>query len=140
VLVFKGQSLQEADKSAFWAGFQEGGGEKELLYRDTIEPGRMNDISCAVINGAAADYFNSNPKKPIILFSWLDPALTVREAVVLFDDSPWALAVPAVKIAVKKIGESNISSKILFPGGRIADKHILRALKKAARRSFPGGE
>ncbi|MDR0877706.1 MAG: hypothetical protein LBN21_06610 [Treponema sp.] len=139
-LVFKGQALDSADKSAFMTGFQEMGVEKIPVYPNTIEPGQLADISCAVIVGTATDYFNSNPKKPVILFSWIDPLLTVQDAAVIFDDSPWALAVRAVNIAAGKEAERNISSKILFPRGRIADKHILRQLKWAARRSLPPGK
>jgi hypothetical protein len=105
-----------------------------------VESSQLKGFFCAVIVGSASDYFNINPKLPVLLFSWLDPALTPVEAFVLFDDSPWALAVSAVKIAAGKKEERTISSKIIFPRGRIADKDILRQLKTAAGRILPPEE
>jgi hypothetical protein len=55
----------------------------------------------------------------------------------IFDDSPWALAVPAVKLAVRGDMGANIPSDAVFLRGRIADKELLRNLKEAARHEAP---
>jgi hypothetical protein len=55
----------------------------------------------------------------------------------VFDDSPWALAVPAVKLALRGEPGVNIPSEVVFPRGRIADKQLMRTVKKAARNVLP---
>jgi hypothetical protein len=137
ILVFKELAMRELDKTAFIQGLHFQGVETAPFYINAVDVNQVKGFSCALIIGAAADYFNVNPKMPVILFSWLDPALTPRDAIILFDDSPHALAVSAVKIAVGKKPERIISSKIIFPKGRIADKHIVRQLKIAVGRILP---
>jgi hypothetical protein len=138
ILVLPGQALLPADRSALLAGLREEGIEKEPRFLNvSAEAAGLQGVSCVILTGPAAEYLEKNLKIPVILFSWLDPALTSRETVMIFDDSPWALAVPAVKLAVRGDAGVNIPSETVFPRGRIADKKLLRSVKKAARYAAP---
>jgi hypothetical protein len=74
------------------------------------------------------------PDIPAILFSWLDPALTPADVVVIFDDSPWALAAPAARMAAEGVAEGLIPSKPLIISRRIADNSVARMLRRSAGR------
>jgi hypothetical protein len=135
ILVFQENALSPADKDALSAGLRAQGIEKPARFLNTpSEYAGLQAASCAVLAGGAADFFTQNPKIPVILFSWLDPALTSREVLLIFDDSPWALAAAALGAA--KAGAGDIPSDIVFPRRRIAGRGLLRSLKRAARASF----
>jgi len=91
-------------------------------------------VSSLVLTGAGADYLERNPGIPTILFSWLDPSFTSREVVVMFDDSPWALVVPATRMAMEGVAEGLIPSDPLIFSDRIADNAISRLLRRSAGR------
>jgi hypothetical protein len=57
-----------------------------------------------------------------------------REVIVQFDDSVWALAVPAARLALQKQAEGKIPSKPLIFSRKTADNSIFRALKKSAKK------
>jgi hypothetical protein len=138
VLVLPAQDLSFSERSALSAGLREAGIETAPRFFDvSTETAGLQGFSCAILTGPATEYLEKNPKIPAILFSWLDPALTSRETVMIFDDSPWALAVPAVKLAVRGGERANIPSETVFPRGRIADKELARRVKKAARHAVP---
>jgi hypothetical protein len=137
ILVFLERALSRADKDAFLAGTQKSeSGKLPLFLNSPAEYGGIGEASCAVLTGAAAEFLDRNLKIPLILFSWQDPAMTSRETFVIFDDSPWALAPKAIRLAAGA-GKGDISSDIIFPPGRIADKNLLRDLKRFARTPLP---
>ena len=91
-------------------------------------------IACITLTGVGAEYLERNAAVPQILFGWLDPAMLPREVVVQLDDSHWALAVPAVRMAIKKQTEGKIPSKPLIFSLKIADNNIFRMLEKSAKK------
>jgi len=91
-------------------------------------------VSSMVMAGAGADYLERNPGIPVILFSWLNPDLTSGEVVAMFDDSPWALVVPATRMAAEGIAVGVIPSKPLIFSDRIADNGVTRAIRRSAGR------
>ncbi|MDR1318811.1 MAG: hypothetical protein LBJ90_04225 [Treponema sp.] len=129
------------DQEAFFKGLQEGGTENSpLFFTAPSSLDNFNDLTCAVFAGSGAEISEKSPKFPLILFSWLDPALTTRETLLVFDDSPWALVVPVVKTvrALPAAGEvssseTEIPSKILIISDRFTDNGILRSVKEAVR-------
>ncbi|MDR1100402.1 MAG: hypothetical protein LBL28_07985 [Treponema sp.] len=138
ILVFQEKSFSPMDKTAFSTGMQRQGNTTQPHYLNSpAEYAGIQDASCAVVNGSALDFLDRNLKIPIILFSWYNPALTSRETLLVFDDSPWALAAEAVKQADRDEGIGDIPSDIVFPRGRIADKGLLRDLKRAAGGPVP---
>ncbi|GHU17500.1 hypothetical protein FACS1894163_08460 [Spirochaetia bacterium] len=90
--------------------------------------------SCPVLTVRAPNFFDRDAKIPVILFSWLDPALTSANVKVIFDDSPWALAFAAFRDK----GEAKpLPANIIIPKGRIADPAVLRRIKSAIREEIP---
>jgi hypothetical protein len=96
-----------------------------------------NDVACAVLTGAAESFLNQNPVLPVILFSWLDPALTNSMVKVVVDDSPWAQAVPASLAAAGKRGNEAIPSKVLVLEKRMPEKEFLRRIVGIVRGKDP---
>jgi hypothetical protein len=128
--------VQEAERDLFSQGVKEQDPEAQVVFANTTgQIPDMRELAAIVITGVGADLLDKNPRLPLILFSWLDPALTAREIVVQFDDSAWALAVPAVRMAVKGEAEGKIPSKPLIFPRKIADKNILRLLEKSAKKT-----
>jgi hypothetical protein len=138
ILILPGKALSPAERSAVLAGLREEGLETAPWFLDSsAEAAGFRGVSCTILTGPGAEYLEKGLKIPVILFSWLDPALTSREIVMIFDDSPWALAVPAVKLAVRGGEGANIPSEAVFPRGRIADKELWRNVKKAVLDAVP---
>jgi hypothetical protein len=133
ILVFYNNQMREAERNAFVRGLHDEGYEKPPdFYTVFSQTANFSDISCVVLAGSGADYLDKNLEFPVILFSWLDPAMTSRAVVLMFDDSPWAQALAAVRMAEKGEERGKIPSKLLFFSERIADNGILRKLKKTA--------
>jgi len=66
-------------------------------------------LSCVVIAGPVGDFFEKRPDTPVILFSLADPDFTPRSVMVVFDDSPYALALKELKLFSSTEGESEVS-------------------------------
>jgi hypothetical protein len=141
ILVFQERSLSQTDKNAVTAGLQMSGLDSQPLFLNTpAEYGGLAEASCVIVSGPAAEFLDRNLKIPQILFSWLDPAMSSQETFVIFDDSPWALAPEAVRQGrAEGSGKGDISSDIIFPKGRIADKRLLKDLKRSLRVPLPEG-
>jgi len=91
-------------------------------------------ISCVVFGRSGAEYLDKNAQIPLILFTWLDPSMFPEEAVAAFDDSTWALVVPAVRMAANSQAEGKIPSKPLFLSRETADNGIDQVLKRLAKK------
>ncbi|MDR1251010.1 MAG: hypothetical protein LBK62_02475 [Treponema sp.] len=131
IIVFQDQSTQESARNAFVEGLREGGNGTEPLFLNSFsELLNFSDISCVVLAGSGAEYFERNLEYPVILCTWLDPDLTAREAALIFDDSPWGLAVPAARMLRENQNRGRLPSDLLILPERIADKGVLRQLKK----------
>ncbi|GHU02962.1 hypothetical protein FACS1894147_06090 [Spirochaetia bacterium] len=133
---FHGGALDSADRDAFLAGLREGGAEDPPLY---IEGNGGNapwqELSSAVVRGTggAQMLLERNLDIPVVLFSWVDPELTPRTVKVVFDDSPWALAVRVLENKGRKGEARKESSGVIVLSGRIGDPGLARALKKAVK-------
>jgi hypothetical protein len=137
IVVFTDIQMPMNEREPFARGVQEQNPQQEVMFLNSISSmPEAEEISCVVIEGSGQGYLEKNLKIPVILFTWLDPALTAREVFAIFDDSPWALAVPAVKMLVKEQIEGKISSKLLFFSARIADNGVFRQLKDSADKSL----
>jgi hypothetical protein len=93
---------------------------------DYVVPGT---VACVVLTGAAESFLGQNLNLPVILVSWLDPAVTNSMVKVVFDDSPWAQVIPAVAMAVGEREKEDIPSKALVLEKRIVGKEFPRKIK-----------
>lgn len=137
IVVFTDSQMPMNERELIARGVQEQNPQQEVVFLNSISMmPEAEDVSCVIIEGSGLGYLEKNLKIPVILFTWLDPSLTAREVFAIFDDSPWALAVPAVKMVVKEQIEGKISSKLLFFSARIADNGVFRQLKNSADKSL----
>jgi hypothetical protein len=85
-----------------------------------------------------AEYFlEKNQDIPVILFSWVDPAVTPSRVKVVFDDSPWAQVGAAVKILAGEKEPGNVPSRALILSKRIPDQGLLQNIKEAVQGIVP---
>ena len=134
-VLWQDRFVQAAGRELFSRGVKEEDPESNVLFINTAaQMPDVRGISAVTLTGAGAEYLEKNPSIPVILFTWLDPALTAQEVAVQFDDSPWALAVPAVRMAVQQEAEGKIPSNPLIFPGKTADNTVSRALKKSVKK------
>jgi hypothetical protein len=131
ILFFQDEQVSETDRAAFISGLREQGLSGEPVFLSTAgNYTAYQDIFCVVMTGRAPSFLDQNLRIPIILFSWVDPVVSPTSVKVIFDDSPWALAVPGIKMAVQGKKSGELPSEMIFPAQRIPDKGILQTLKK----------
>jgi hypothetical protein len=98
VLFFTEGLLLATFREAFMEGLRAQGHLEEPVFMDSFfDYHQYPDIGCVVVAGPASRFFQRNLDIPVILFSWIDPALSPRSVKVVFDDSPWALATKILK-------------------------------------------
>jgi hypothetical protein len=104
ILILQQRDLTPDEQRAFLEGTRAGGLDDSALI-DYLPPNAGGSIfdeaafTAVVILGNAAAYLDRGIKRPALLFSWLDPSLTPSSIKAVFDDSIWALAVPAATLA-----------------------------------------
>jgi len=134
-VLWQDRFVQGAGRELFSRGVQEEDPESNAIFINlAVQMPDVKRVACLTLTGAGFEYLEGNPPIPLILFTWLNPALTSREVIVQFDDSPWALAVPAVRMAVLQQAEGKIPSKPLIFSRKTANNRIYQALKKSAKK------
>ena len=88
------------------------------------------NVSCVILAGSGSEYPDKYSEVPIITFTWINPELLPDDIVLVFNDSPWVQAVPSVRMVQAGMKNGQIPSKILFVGGKMADKAAVRKLRK----------
>jgi hypothetical protein len=135
-VLWQDRLVQEAGRELFSQGVREIDAESAVTFVNNVAAlPDMGGISCVVLTGAGGEFLERNPRMPVILFSWVDPVITAREVMVLFDDSVWALAVPAVRMAREGQAEGSIPSKPLVFPGKIDDNRVVRALQNSVKKT-----
>jgi hypothetical protein len=133
--LWQDRAVTDAQRDLFSRGARERRPETGVVFVSSAgEMPNERNLSCVVLTGAGAEYLERRTRLPIIMFSWVDPAMVPKEIAVVFDDSPWALAVPAVRMAASRQPEGKIPSNPLIISGNSADNGIFRALRRAARK------
>jgi hypothetical protein len=138
VLFFRDDLVTTEDWDAFKLGLKaEGFVAEPIEARNTADYTVYKGAACAVISGAAENFLSQDLNLPVIIFSWMDSALTNSMVKVIFDDSPWAQSVAAVKAAAGKLRAEErveeIPSKILVLKERIPEKEFLRKIMGIVR-------
>jgi hypothetical protein len=132
ILVFHDETLGFAEQKAFSEGLKAGERAGEPVFiNSTADYYNWSDVACTVVCGTALRFFERNLTSPALLFSWVDPEMTPRPVKVIFDDSPWALAVSAVK-AMETGKGGPLPSEFIVPAGRVADKVLAEKLRALA--------
>lgn len=105
------------------------------LYSDYAA---YDEVGCVILTGPAERYLERNLDIPVILFSWLDPAMTARSVKMVFDDSPWALAAKAVKSLPLRIPGEKIllPSPAFVPGKRMEQIGNFRKFREIFKEKF----
>ena len=142
VLFFSEETLSNECKEAFQEGLKAQGFIGNPVYLNTsAELASYSGIGCVVVAGPATKFIERDQKIPIILFSWLDPALTPRTVKLVFDDSPLALAVQALKSlpppdSASAGDEIFVSSVTLALRDNIGEKKDFRKLQELIKEKF----
>jgi hypothetical protein len=137
VVVFQDDGDFPVNRGAFLAGLRRGDFQGDPLYLGLAANYPANEeVSCVVLTGNAGSFLEKKAGVPVILFSWMDPALASEDVKLVFDDSPWALAVRSFHLAAA--GEAGaLAADILIQKGRIGDAALLRRIKNAAKEEIP---
>jgi len=128
--------IQAAERDFFYRGLRESDpGAVARFVSSASDMPSLEGISCVVLSDSGAEYLDNNAKIPMILFTWLDPSILPAETAAVFDDSTWALVVPATRMAVSSQAEGKIPSKPLVFSRGTADNGIDRILKQMAKKT-----
>jgi hypothetical protein len=138
VVFFAGDLIDRDDKAAFERGLRDQGFMGSPIFVDRgTEYALSEGLSCAVMSSPAENALENNGDLPIILFSWIDPGFTPRGVKLVFDDSPWALALESAK-ALRRQGDiPPAASKVLALWDRIGDPELRRDLKRVLSSNIP---
>jgi hypothetical protein len=99
VLFITDETLPSEYRNVFIEGLRAQDYEKDPTWgRYNSDFLSVSDLSCAVIAGPVGDFFEKMPDIPVILFSWADPDFTPRSVKVIFDDSPYTLALKEYRL------------------------------------------
>ena len=120
---------REEYEEAFSSGFKTVAKDEEepVFLANNLTYSDYSEVGCVVVSGPASQFLEKNRDIPIILFSWIEPALTPFDVKVLFDDSPWTFIQKAIKSYPGKGGELLIPSETIVFRGKIA--HLSDFLK-----------
>ena len=134
-LFLQDRYIHAAEREFFSRGLKESDSEAVARFSSSAsDMPSLESISCVVLTRSGAEYLDKNAKIPLILFSWLDPSMLPAETTAVFDDSTWALVVPAARMAVSSQAEGKIPSKLLVFSGETADNGKDRILRQLAKK------
>jgi hypothetical protein len=140
ILFFAGDLIDWDDREAFTRGLRDQGFTEYPLFVDRgTEYTLPARLACVVMTSPAENFPENNGDLPIILFSWIDPGLTARSVKLIFDDSPWALALEAAR-ALRRGGDiPQAASEVLPLWDRIGDAALRRDLRGLLKSGAPPG-
>jgi hypothetical protein len=133
------ENVPNENRGIFIEGLRAQGYEKEPNWaRYNTDFLSENFMACAVIAGPVGDFFEQKPDIPVILFSWADPNYTPRAVKVIFDDSPYTLALVGAKLFSSAGAESEvfISSVPTVLKDRIEEKKVFKKLKGLVKKDY----
>jgi len=134
-ILWQDRTIQQEGREHFSRGVQESDPDSNAIFINVAaQLPDVRGIACLTLTGAGAEYLERNTPVPLILFSWLDPIMVPQKVVVQFDDSVWALAVPAARMALRRQAEGKIPSKPLIFSRKTSDNSIFRLLQKSAKK------
>jgi hypothetical protein len=134
VAVLQKTFLSQAERTSLSDGLKEGG-FSNIQYMMANSNFYDMKFSTIIMLGPSSSLLDQHLKVPVVLFSWIDPMFTASSVKVVFDDSIWAQAVPAVKMAA--VGQNGlVPSKVIVRARNGTEKEVERTLKKAMKSSL----
>ncbi|MDR2630713.1 MAG: hypothetical protein LBC60_07305 [Spirochaetaceae bacterium] len=133
VFVFPDPLMSRSDRDAFLEGLRAGEYMKDPLYMNVYADLSSRMGISVVMTGTPPSFLAGGIKIPVVLFSWMDPAVSSRDVKLVFDDSPWALAEEALNILSQGGREGMIPSEISVLGRRIPEKARETEIKNLIR-------
>lgn len=126
VVVFTDKNMPQARES-FLRGLNDRGKLLETRFFTSFSQySDVNNLSCIMLAGSGSDIIEKNPGVPLILFTWISPSLLPSNAALVIDDSPWAQARQAVKMASAGETTGFIKSVFYIMDRKKYDRGILR--------------
>ena len=102
ILVFDDELFPEKQRETLTEGLKARGFMEEPVFlRSYSNQANYSEIGCVIVAGPASRFLENNLDIPVILFSWVDPAITPRVVKLVFDDSAWSLAARALKLSAR---------------------------------------
>ena len=130
-LFFSDGILQEQYREAFRQGLRAQDFLTDPVFLAShIDHVNYSDIGSVVVAGPAVNFLERELDIPVILFSWIDPALTPRSVKIIFDDSPLALAARALEVFPPPSGEILVASRPEVLSGRLERRRDIRKLQR----------
>lgn len=128
VAVLQKTSLSQVERTSLSDGLKEGG-FSNVQYMMANSNFSDTKFAAIIMLGPSNSLLDQHLKTPVVLFSWVDPALTASNIKVIFDDSLWAQVVPAVKIAMSG-RDGLVPSKAIIAARYRVEKETERELKR----------
>jgi hypothetical protein len=131
IAVFFEPSIQRQAMEVFLKALNDVGKPLETMFFTSFSQfSEISDLSCVVLAGSGVEYLEKKTGIPVILFTWLDPSLIPEDVVLVVNDSPWAQAVQAVKMAKAGEGGALIRSKFELQKNKKFSRRALRKIQK----------
>jgi len=128
ILIFDDYMLPEERRELLKQILESAGHLNELLFQYRNTPvNSPENIGCIIVAGPAARFLEQDLDIPVILFSWADPYFTPQTVKLIFDDSPWALAVAALRSG--GFVELSIPSAPVILSERVGEKRDFRRIR-----------
>jgi hypothetical protein len=141
VLIFQERPDFPVQPEAFLAGLREENGNLDPVYMDpSADYPSWDEVCCVVVGGGGAAPIPGVRERqiPVLLYSWLDPALSPFNVKVIGDDSIWALAFWALRVPPGEASSPRtIPAAFSVIQGRTADIRLRGRLKRALGSSLP---
>jgi hypothetical protein len=100
------------------------------FYTSFSQFSEIPDISCAVLAGEGAGFFENNSDIPVVFFTWNNPVFMPPEVVLIVNDSPWIQAVGAVRMVSAGLKQGKIRSKYIVLKSQNIDTELLHKILK----------
>jgi len=90
----------------------------------------FEDLHCVVIAGVGAEFLERKAETPVLMFTWLDPALLPFDVVMTVNDSPFAQVRRAVKMVGSGVKKGLIKSEFRVLNKAKFSKKVIAIIKK----------
>jgi hypothetical protein len=131
IAVFLESNVQEQAAASFLRALNDLEKPLETMFFTSFSQfSDISGLSCVVLAGSGSEYLEKKSGVPVIFFAWLAPSLIPEDVVLLVNDSPWAQAVRAVRMAAAGTSDGLIRSKFQILNKKNIDRRTLRKIMK----------